>query len=91
MKIEVTPEMRQRAVEFLADRLLYVARDIEVASMNILQAREIRGLPHNPAREIERVAASMAIALAREMLEGKIIPLPVIPLESKKGKKSSAE
>lgn len=83
MKIEVTPEMRQRAVEFIADRLLIMARDIEQASMNALQAREIRGLPHNPAREIERVAGSMAVTLAKELVEGRIVPLPVAPPEDK--------
>ena len=74
--IECTPEMHQRACEYLADGMVALAENIARLGNECDETRRFHGLPLNPSMQVHQIAASMCLFTAKEILAGHLVVCP---------------
>ena len=70
--IEVTPELHDRAVQFLADRMIDLAGHIGRTGVHLAHSRVVLGLQPSEAHIVHEVSAQMALEFAKQIANGDI-------------------
>jgi len=72
--LTITPELHERACQFLADIILDRCNSIGFRNQESEALRVKFGLPPNPAHDIQEAAAQIALWISRQLATGKLRP-----------------
>jgi len=72
--LTITPELHERACQFLADRLLEMATRGGYTTAQMVATRVEFGLPPNTAHDVQEASMQIALWISRQLASGKLRP-----------------